>query len=99
MYVISSVCVINRSLSTSLSGVVESLMLDIIHKVFILTMLIGTIDFYDFIQLSVTLTLAGVSRSAENKTSGLHFLSHFSTDQDEIWHGHSSRQSLFFPYE
>ena len=42
-------------------------------------MLIGTIDFYHFIPISLTLTLAGVTRSAQSKTSWIYFLAHFST--------------------
>ena len=43
----------------------------------------GTIDLHHFIPLSVALTLAGFRRFILNKTSWLHFLTHFSTDQDE----------------
>ena len=50
-------------------------------------MLIGTIDFYHFIPLSLTLTLVGVTRSAQSKTSWLNFLPHFLTDQEEIVYG------------
>ena len=48
---------------------------------------IGTIHFYHSIPLSVPLTLFGGHKSAKSKTSWLHFLAHFSTDQDEIWYG------------
>ena len=51
---------------------------------FVLAMLIGTIDFWCFMPLSVTLTLAGVTRSLESKTDGHNFRVHFSTNQDEI---------------
>ena len=55
---------------------------------FIPAMLIGTIDFYHFIPLPLTLTLPGFTRSAQSKTSWLHFLTHiFLTDQDEISYG------------
>ena len=47
-------------------------------------MLIGTIDIYHFMSLSVTFILAWVTGTVENKTCWLHFLTHFSTDQDEI---------------
>ena len=43
---------------------------------FIPTMLIGTIDFYHFMPLSLTLTLPRVTRSAQSKTCWLHFLAH-----------------------
>ena len=48
-------------------------------------MLIGTICFYHYIPISLTLslTLPGGTRSAQSKISWLHFLAHFSTDQDE----------------
>ena len=46
----------------------------------------GTIDFYHFRPLSMTLTLAGVTRS-EQRTIWLQFLTHISTDQDEIESG------------
>ena len=47
-------------------------------------MLIGTIDFHHFILISLTLTLPGVTKSTQSKTYWLHFLTHFSCDQDEI---------------
>ena len=40
-------------------------------------MLIGTIDFYLFIPFSLSLTLSGITRSAQSKTYWLHFLAHF----------------------
>ena len=43
-------------------------------------MLTVTSGFYHFIPLSSTLTLPGATRSAERKTSWLHFLSQFSTE-------------------
>ena len=43
-------------------------------KVFIPAMVVGTIDFYYFIRLSVTLT--EVTSSAERKTSWAHFRAH-----------------------
>ena len=46
---------------------------------FIPALLVGTIDFYHFIPLSMSLR-----RSAQSKTSWHHFLANFSTDQDEI---------------
>ena len=42
------------------------------------------------IPLSLTLTLLEVTRSAQSKTNLLHFLAHFSTDQDEIGYGGST---------
>ena len=48
---------------------------------------IGSINLYYFTLFSVTLTVAGVTRSAEKETCWLQFLTHFSTDQDEIWCG------------
>ena len=51
---------------------------------FIPAMLIGTIDFHYFLTLSLTLALPGVTRSAQSKTYWLTFLTHSSSDQDEI---------------
>ena len=48
-------------------------------------MLIGTNDFYHFIPFSLTLTLPGVTKSVQSTALWLHFLTHFSYDQDEIW--------------
>ena len=45
----------------------------------------GIIDFYDFRPLSVFLTLAGGHNVRRIRDSLLHFLTHFSTDQVEIW--------------
>ena len=59
---------------------------------FIPAMLIGTIDFYHFLLLSLTLTLCGVKRSAQSKTYWLHFLPHFSSEQDEIRCGNEAFQ-------
>ena len=53
-------------------------------KFFIPAKLLGTICFYHFVLLSVTLTLAGVTRSVQSKTFQLHFLAHCSTEKDEI---------------
>ena len=52
-------------------------------NVFIPAMLMGTIDFYHLVLLSLTLTLPGVTRPALSKTYLLHFLAHFSSSQDE----------------
>ena len=52
---------------------------------FIFSMLIATTDFYHSIPFSVTLTLAGVTVSAESKTCWLHFLVHFFTDEDKMY--------------
>ena len=46
-------------------------------------MLIGFIDFYHFIPLSVTLSLAGVTKLGQSKVCWHRFFAHFSTDQDE----------------
>ena len=69
----------------------RTLMLDITCKLlnqilFTPAMLMGTIDFYlFFIQLLLWLwPCLGVTRSAQSRTSWLHFLTHFSNDQDEI---------------
>ena len=51
---------------------------------FIASMFIGTIDFYHFMQISLTLTLPGVTKSTRSKTYWLHFLTRFSSDQNEI---------------
>ena len=52
---------------------------------FIPAILIGTIDFYHFIPLSLTLTLPrGHTISAMQNLMAL-FSQHFSSDQDEIW--------------
>ena len=50
-------------------------------------MLIGTIDFYHFIPRSRTLTLPTGHKVSAKQTSWLHFLTHFSTDQDEMYYG------------
>ena len=75
-------------LTVHLSCVAKTLTLDSTGKlqrnVFIPAMLIGTID-YNFAPLSVTFSLAVVTRSAQNKTCWLHFLADFLTDQDEIY--------------
>ena len=54
------------------------------QNLFIPAMLVGIIDFYHFIPLSVTLTLTGDHKTKESKTSWLHFLPDFSTNQDEF---------------
>ena len=62
---------------------------------FIPALLMGTIYLYRVILLSVTLTVAGgqkVRRSAQSKTGWLHFLTHFLTELDEIWHGDETIQ-------
>ena len=46
--------------------------------------LISTIDFYHFILSSLTFTLPGGHKVAQSKTYWLHFLPHFSADQDEM---------------
>ena len=51
-------------------------------KFFTPGMLIGTLDFYHFTPLSLTLTFTG-----GHKVSTKHFLAHFSTDQNEICFG------------
>ena len=58
-------------------------------------MLKGTIDLYHFRPLSLTLTLAGITRSVQSKTSWLHFLTLFSTDQDEILYGLEAIQTEY----
>ena len=60
--------------------------------IFIPAMHIGTIDFYHFLPLSLTLTLSGISGSVQSKTSWLHVLPHFWTDQDEMWSGLEANQ-------
>ena len=50
--------------------------------IFIPALLIGVINFYHFIPLSVTFALPG--GSAESKSYWLHFLVHLSSDQDKI---------------
>ena len=55
--------------------------------------LMGTIDFYNFIPVSLTLTLPGAHKVSANKTYWLHFLPHFSSDQDEIWCGDEAIQA------
>ena len=68
----------------------RTLTLDITCNLFIIisttfchtAMLIGTIDLYHLIPLSLVLTLP-----KGHKTGWLHFLLHFSTDQDEICYG------------
>ena len=46
--------------------------------------IMGTIDFLHFIPLSLTLTLPGVTRSAQSNIFWLYFLACFSTDQNKI---------------
>ena len=50
-------------------------------------MLLDTIDFYHFIPLSLTWTLAG-----DHKVSAKQNLTHFSSDQDETWYGDKAIQ-------
>ena len=76
----------------------KNLALDIAHKLlnhffFIPAMLVGVIDFYNFMPLSLTFTLPGVTRSVRSKTYELHFLTQFSFDQDEIWCGDEASQA------
>ena len=54
---------------------------------FIYAMLIDTMDFFQLIQLSLTLTLPGSQGQLKAKTSRLYFLAHFSTNQDERLYG------------
>ena len=64
--------------------------------VFIPALFIGVIDFYHFMLLSLTLTCPGVTRSAQIKTYWLHFLKHFSFDEDEIWCGDEAIQAELY---
>ena len=50
-------------------------------------MLIGTIDFYDFLPLSLTLTWTRGHTVDAKQNLLASFLPHFSTDQDEILFG------------
>ena len=50
-------------------------------------MLVGTIDFYHYIPLSLTLTLPGGHKVNAKQNLWASFLPHFSCDQDEIWCG------------
>ena len=54
-------------------------------------MLIGTIDFYHFIPLSLTLTLPEGQHEA--KANCFHFHTHLSLDQDEISCGDEAIQA------
>ena len=47
-------------------------------------MLIGTFDFYHFVLLSLALTLPGGHKVSAKQICWLHFLTHFSSDEDEI---------------
>ena len=60
---------------------------------FIPAMLTGTIDLCHFLALSVTLTLAGVTRSAQSKACLL-CLAHFSIDQDKVSVGDEALPAL-----
>ena len=51
---------------------------------FIPAMLIGTINFYHFIPLSVTLTLSGGHKVSAKQNLLRFFVTRFSTDQDGI---------------
>ena len=53
-------------------------------NLFISATLRGTIDFYHSISLSVTLTLPQGHKVSAKQNHGVHFLKHFSSDQDEI---------------
>ena len=55
-------------------------------NLFIPSVLICTIDFYNFIPFLWPWPCLGVARSAWGKTYELHFLPHFSTSQAEIWY-------------
>ena len=59
---------------------------------FIPAMLTGTIDICHFIPLSLTLTLVGGHKINKKQILRLHFLTHFPTDQDEIWSGVEANQ-------
>ena len=48
------------------------------------TMLIGAIDFYHFLPISVTLTLAGGHKISTKQNLLAPLFAHFSTYQDEI---------------
>ena len=66
------------------SCVTRTIISDIAHKLFkqnlfICAMPIGTISFYHFIPLSLTLTLA-VDHKRQSTISWLHFLPHFSAE-------------------
>ena len=53
-------------------------------RLFISAMVIGIINFHHFIPLSLT-------KSVQSKSPWLHFLTHFSADQDEIWYGDQAK--------
>ena len=55
--------------------------------VFIPAMHIGAIDFNRAIPFHWPWPCLGVTRSAQSKTFWLHFLAHFSSDEDEVWCG------------
>ena len=59
------------------------------NELFLLpAMLIGTIDFYHFMPLSLTLTLPGAHKVSTKQILLASFsptLFHFSSDQDEMW--------------
>ena len=50
----------------------------------VILILIGTIDFYHFIPLSVTVTLAGGHKGGTKPSLLVSFLTHFSFVQNEI---------------
>ena len=62
-------------------------------QIFIPSMRIGTVDFYHFILLSLTLTVAGVIRPGQSKACWLHFLPHFSSDENDIKCGDEAVQA------
>ena len=53
-------------------------------NIFIPAMLIGTIDFYHFLQFSLTLTLPGGRKVSAKQNLLISFFAHFSSDQNEI---------------
>ena len=74
------------------SVVAKTLMLDItckplLPKFFRPFIFIATVDFFHFITSSVTLSLAGVTRSMKSKTCWLHILVLFHAELDEMWCG------------
>ena len=84
------ICVISNAWLAGRLAILHSKNFNVCHHVqtfqpniFILAMFRGYIDFFLFMPLSVTLTLVGVTSSVHRSNSCLHFLIHFSTDQDE----------------
>ena len=60
---------------------------------FIRAMCIGTIDFYHFTPLAMTLTLAGGYKVSASQIYWLHFLLHFWSDQQQIWNDSEASQT------